>query len=122
MNLLPVGRSLICPPIDEVKATNKAVASAGLNVKRTVALPVDISPVAAVSANLSSMTISPVSPPARKGRDILSELPTNGAAPTEDLTYEEALKRKAEKELEQAKLLCSLENKEVSNLQRQHWT
>ena len=61
------------------------------------------------------MTIGPVSPPARKGRDILSELPTNGAAST-DLTYEEALKRKAEKELEQAKLLCSLENKDVSNL------
>jgi ribonucleotide reductase alpha subunit len=67
-------------------------------------------------------------PLALKSRDVLKEInvpqpfdPSLSPAPNspdvdsadEDISYEEALKRKAERELEQEKLLCSLTNKEA---------
>jgi hypothetical protein len=46
---------------------------------------------------------------------VTASAPLAAAAPAEDgeITYEEALKRKEQRDLEEAKLLCSLENKEA---------
>jgi ribonucleoside-diphosphate reductase subunit M1 len=77
-----------------------------------------------ITAGVGKMSTSLVgaghdSTPILKPREITSPTPApkEAAAPAksndEDITYEEALRRREEKELEAAKLMCSLENKEA---------
>ena len=44
---------------------------------------------------------------------VSASAPSNGNNEDEDISYEEAIRRREQKELEAAKLMCSLENKEA---------
>ena len=120
-----------------MKASNKAAAApskAKLVAAAAAAASSTPSAIAALSQGVQQMAVSGVGAGAagtpqalRKTRDPLSEVRTPQSTPSppaiapaavkggaDEITYEEALKRKAERELEDAKLMCSLENKEAS--------
>lgn len=74
----------------------------------------------ASSSAPSPITSSPPSPPATPVPIVAAAAPLAAVAPAPareeeegEMTYEEAVKRREANELEQAKLMCSLENKEA---------
>ena len=106
----------------EVADEAKAFAKAGKDASATK------SALASITNGASKMAISPVSPPALQkvmaprsvervapppASALNSPSPSPSPLPSagEDVSYEEAIRRREAKELEDAKLLCSLENK-----------